>query len=153
MLKSQICIFTFIIFIIIILTIFLIFFASIINYSIIFKYTLNISNYKQYKYLFYEFFKYKNLTDNRNESILLNNIKKSQKNSLEHASFIIDIFLGFIFTLLPLIYKYKIGKKLERIIGIGGLIALILTVYNIYNMYNFKNNFKKEYYINNIVYI
>ena len=150
MLISQLCIFTFITLIIIILTFFLIFFASIINYSIIIKYTLNLSNYKQYTYLFHEFFKCKNLTDNGNESILLNNIKKNQKNPLEYASLIIDIFLGFTFTLLPLIYKYKIGKKLERIIGIGGLIGLFLTVYNIYNVYNFKNNFKKEYYINNI---
>lgn len=74
-------------------------------------------------------------------------------NNLQYASFILDIFLAFIFILLPLIHYYNIGKKFEKIIEIigkiAGFIAYILTFFIIYNFYYKKNNNEKEYIINN----
>jgi hypothetical protein len=104
---------------------------------------LKVENYKQY--IDVDINKY---YEKINEEKKLEEMKKSMDenkmsgNNLENASFIIDIFLGFIFTSLPLIHHYNIGKKFEKIIIIiccfCGIIGLILTFCN-YNGYNLKN--------------
>ena len=117
--------------------------TKIISHSMNYIYQLKVENYKQYVDV--DINKY---YEKINEEKKLEEMEKSAKenknpgNNLENASFIIDIFLGFIFTSLPLIHYYNIGKKIEKIIIIicclCGLIGLILTFCN-YNGYNLKN--------------
>ena len=117
--------------------------TKIISHSMKYIHHLKLENYKQY--IDVDINKY---YEKNNEEKKLNEMVKSINenikpgNILENVSFIIDIFLGFIFTSLPLIHHYNIGKKLEKIIIIiccfCGLIGLLLTFYN-YNGYNLKN--------------
>ena len=130
---------------------------QLINYIIIIEHKLNCSYCKKFKDFIHNFFK-KLISINKEKSFNLFNIINKIINvkyidNLEYASFILDIFLAFIFILLPLINYYNIGKKFEKIIErigkITGVIAYILTFFIIYNFYNIKNNDIKEFIINN----
>lgn len=117
--------------------------TKIISHSMKYIHQLKVENYKQYVGVdinkYYEKNNEEKQVDELEQSM---NEKKMPGNNLENASFIIDIFLGFIFTCLPLIHYYNIGKKIEKIIIIiccfCGIIGLILTFCN-YNGYNLKN--------------
>ena len=148
--KNYICIFIFITFVIIMLSYAFIFCARIINYTLIFHYKLNISNSKKYIEVFHKF-KKNNFTNYNSEDMNIIDINNIKNNYCQNISFIIDILLGLIFTLLPLIHNYNINiRKLFIImIGIGGIIGFLLTFYNIYIINNIKNNFQKEYYLFN----
>ena len=64
---------------------------------------------------------------------------------LEHASLIIDVFLGFLCLILGLLHYFDVGKPFEKVTGIIGLatgvIQFVLTlVYVCYSGYIFTND-------------
>jgi len=64
---------------------------------------------------------------------------------LEHASLILDVFLGFLCLILGLLHYFDVGKPFEKVTGIIGLatgiIQFILTlVYVCYSGYIFTND-------------
>lgn len=64
---------------------------------------------------------------------------------LEHASLILDVFLGFLCLILGLLHYFDVGKPFEKVTGIIGLatgiIQFILTlVYICYSGYIFTND-------------
>ena len=64
---------------------------------------------------------------------------------LEHASFILDVILGFLCLILGLLHYFDVGKPFEKVTGIIGLatgiIQFILTlVYICYSGYIFTND-------------
>ena len=91
--------------------------TKIISHSMNYIYQLKVKNYKQYVDVdinkYYEKINEEKKLEEMEKSA---NENKNPGNNLENASFIIDIFLGFIFTSLPLIHYYNIGKKIEKII-------------------------------------
>jgi len=71
--------------------------------------------------------------------------RKKAVYGLEHASLILDVFLGFICLILGLLHYFDIGKPFEKVTGIIGLatgiIQFILTfVYVCYSGYIFTND-------------
>ena len=135
-----------------------IYLIQLIKYIIIINHKLNNSNIIEFNNInIHKPFK-KETSINKEKSFNLFNIiinkiiNVKYKNNLEYASFILDIFLAFIFILLPLMHYYNIGKNFEKIIEkigkIAGFIAYILTFFTIYNFYDIKNKDKKEFLIN-----
>ena len=123
-----------------------------------YKYTSNTLNILQKKNIIINFKKNTKISFNNNKMIKKRkNMKKSQKKFsnkndtfindkksekeinklkvIENYSFMVDIFLGIILTLLPIIHYYKLGKTIEKIVEliccVNGLIGFILTIYNI----------------------
>lgn len=140
---NKILIFSLVSFLSIIISALIFNFTKIISDSMKFIHHFKVGKYKQYidvdinKY--YEKINEEKQLDETEKS---KNENKKPVNNLQNASLIIDIFLGLIFTSLPLIHHYNIAKKFEKIIIIicclFGLIGLILTFCN-YNGYNLKN--------------
>ena len=135
-----------------------IYLIQLIKYILIINHKLNNSSITEFNNInIHKPFK-KETSINKEKSFNLFNIiinkiiNVKYKNNLEYASFILDIFLAFIFILLPLMHYYNIGKNFEKIIEkigkIAGFIAYILTFFTIYNFYDIKNKDKKEFLIN-----
>ena len=71
--------------------------------------------------------------------------RKKAVYGLEHASLILDVFLGFLCLILGLLHYFDVGKPFEKVTGIIGLatgiIQFILTlVYICYSGYIFTND-------------
>ena len=110
---------------------------------VLINYIKNINKIKQENSLFNKLNKEKKICKEE-----VGNKPKRKISRLEYSTFVLDIILGFIFILLPLINYYKIGKTFEEIIlkicYISGLIGFILTFYNCFNISKFNNSIKKE---------
>ena len=132
-------------FLFIILSFFVIYITQIINHFVDIEKIWKISNYSQYNNINLEYYENINLntTKNCSKQNINININDKQYDTLENASYVIDIILGLLFILLPLLNYYNIGNNLEEFIKaiccLIGAIGFILTIHNISPAHNFQN--------------
>ena len=70
---------------------------------------------------------------------------------LEYTSLIMDIVFGFICTILGFLHYYEVGKQIEKISGLiglitGAIIAIITCIYVGYSASLFNNGVERNYY-------